>query len=104
MTRLAGVNRFETSVLVAKKYFDHPEKAVLAYAWNYPDGLCGGVLAYAIDVPLILTMDKYEAQAMAYAEDNGIISGIVLGGPGLVSDDTVRKIFAMEDTDPIVVQ
>lgn len=28
--------------MVAEKYFENPESAVLAYAWNYPDGLCGG--------------------------------------------------------------
>ena len=100
--RLAGANRFETSVLVAEKYFDAPAAAVLAYAWNYPDGLCGGSLAYAMGAPLILTMTDFEAQAVDYAESVGITSGIVLGGDSLISDDAVRAIFAMKAADEII--
>ena len=93
--RLAGANRFETSVLVAQKYFASPETAVLAYAWNYPDGLCGGSLAYAMNAPLVLTMTKYEQMAAAYTKMEGITTGVVLGGTGLISDASVRTIFAM---------
>lgn len=91
--RLAGENRFETSVRVAREYFDNPTSAVLAYAWNFPDGLCGGALAYAMHAPLILTMDKYEEQAASYAKANHITSGVVLGGEGLISDAAVQKIL-----------
>ena len=35
--RLAGENRFETSVLVAKTYFKDSDACVLAYAYNFPD-------------------------------------------------------------------
>lgn len=93
--RLAGDTRFSTSVLVAEKYFSAPTSAVVAYAWNYPDGLCGGALAYAKNVPLILTMDKYETEAAAYLRDKGTTSGTVLGGANLISDATVRGIFNM---------
>ena len=102
--RLAGANRFETSVLVAQKYFEAPEYAVLAYAWNYPDGLCGGALAYTLDAPLILTMTKYEAQAAEYILSCGIEKAIVLGGESLISDDTIRAIFAMEAETPVAVK
>ncbi len=91
--RLAGSDRFETSVLVAEKYFYSPDTVVLAYAWNYPDGLCGGALAYAMNAPLILTMDKYESAAAQYVQSGGIDSGYVLGGANLISDATVDNIF-----------
>ena len=100
--RLAGANRFETSVMVAQKYFKDVDTAVLAYAWNYPDGLCGGSLAYSLKAPLILTMTKYEAQAVAYAKSAGITSGLVLGGDTLISDEAVRSIFAMDAADEII--
>ncbi len=102
--RLAGGNRFETSVLVAEKYFEAPEMAVLAYAWNYPDGLCGGALAYSMGAPLILTMTKYESEAVEYAESVGLTTGIVLGGDSLISDAAVRAIFAMDAEAEIVVK
>ncbi len=104
VTRLAGGNRFETSVLVAEKYFEAPETAVLAYAWNYPDGLCGGALAYTMGAPLVLTMTNYEAQAVEYATNEGITAGIVLGGDSLISDAAVRAIFAMDAEAEIVVK
>ena len=91
--RIGGKNRFETSVLIAREFFDSPETTVLAYAWNYPDGLCGGGLATVLDAPLILTMDKYEAQAAAYVQEKGIAKGFVLGTGELISDQTVEKIF-----------
>ena len=92
-TRLAGSNRFETSVLVAEKYFPNATSAVLAYAWDFPDGLCGGGLANAMNAPLILTMTHYESQAADYIQRRGIRSGVVLGGEGLISEQSVQKIF-----------
>ena len=100
-TRLAGTNRFETSVKVAEKYFDAPTSVVLAYAWNYPDGLCGGSLAFSMDAPLILTMTKYEAKATGYIQGQGIKTGVVLGGTTLISNGSVQKIFNLISADNI---
>ena len=94
--RLSGANRFETSVKIAESYFGNPGSAVLAYAWNYPDGLCGGPLAYNMGVPLILTMDGYEAQARNYITRQGITCGVILGGVTLISDATIRNIFGLD--------
>ena len=93
VSRLAGQDRFETSVLVAKKYFGSVDGAVLAYAWNFPDGLCGGPLAYAQKCPLILTMDRYDALAAQYTAEKGAVAGTVLGSSELISDGTVSKIL-----------
>lgn len=106
VTRLAGENRLVTSVMVAQRYFGDPLTAVIAYGWNYPDGLCGGALAYSMEAPLILTYSKpslYETAAN-YTNDIGIASGIVLGGEGLVYDEAVRAIFGMSASDSIAVK
>jgi putative cell wall-binding protein len=99
--RLAGEHRYQTSVLVAQEFFKDPDKLVLAYARNYPDGLCGGALAYTVGAPLILTDSKYYSFGQDYAKDKGIFSGTALGGSGLISDEAVRKIFSME-TDRLI--
>lgn len=104
VSRLAGSNRFETSVLVAETYFEAPHTAVLAYAWNFPDGLCGGPLAYSMDAPLILTMNKYESRAVQYFADKAIIEATVLGGTGLISDNAVHSIFALDTSAEILVK
>ena len=100
--RIKGANRYATSVAVAEAYFDAPTAAVLAYARNFPDGLCGGALAYAMGAPLILTDDlvgsddvPYKTAAVDYATANCIEQGAVLGGTGLISDATVAEIFSM---------
>lgn len=104
VARLAGSDRFSTSVAVAKAFFRSPDQAVLAYAGNFPDGLCGGPLAYAMGSPLILTSDRFAYVAADYTADTQITQGIILGGKSLISDKTAIKIFAQTDvpdpTDP----
>ena len=101
--RLAGNNRFETSVLTAKASFGGSiDSAVLAYGYNFPDGLCAGPLAYALGAPLILTATGDEAAAVEYATAAGITSGFVLGGPTLIDDPVVKSIFSMGAGDSIV--
>ena len=93
VSRLAGGNRFETSVLIAETFFRNPKAAVLAYAWDFPDGLCGGPLAAAMNAPLILTMAKYEGQAAGYIQGKEIRSAVVLGGEKLIPEASVNLIF-----------
>ena len=91
VTRLAGAGRYQTSVMVAERFVPDPDAAVLAYARNFPDGLCGGPLAYALNAPLILT-DNYDPSAAdTYVKNISI--GFVVGGTGLISDVATRAIF-----------
>ena len=105
--RVSGSGRFATSVAVAETFFESPSSAILAYAMNFPDGLCGGVLGYVTGAPLLLTQTDRIDAAKAYAAENGIKSGTVLGGPGLISDEAALEIFSSEapsepDVDPDV--
>ncbi|MBQ0059572.1 MAG: cell wall-binding repeat-containing protein, partial [Lachnospiraceae bacterium] len=53
--RLYGADRFETSVKVAEEFFRGTvNTAVIAYAWNFPDGLSGAPLAYKMGAPILL--------------------------------------------------
>ena len=102
--RIAGDTRYHTSVLVAQKFFAKPESMVLAYAKNFPDGLCGGPLACLMKVPLILVTTDESAAAANYAKSAGIQAGTVLGGEGLISDETLRKVLAMDENEQIIVK
>ena len=93
-TRIAGANRYATSTAVAETFFADAKVAVLAYAQNYPDGLCGGPLAMSKKAPLILTETKKCTVAVEYLQAKKIEVGAVLGGEGLISDDAVKKIFS----------
>ena len=98
VTRISGNTRYETSVKIAETFFPGATNAVVAYAKNFPDGLCGGPLAICMGSPLILTNTGSEAMATAYANQAGIHAGVVLGGTGLISDSTVKKIFGLNET------
>ena len=91
--RISGATRMETSVLIAETFFDSPKSMVLAVSDKFPDGLCGGLLAMGMDVPLILTKTGKEAAVKAYAAENQITEAVVLGGSKLISDETVANIF-----------
>ena len=67
-TRIGGETRYETSVMVAEAFFKDPQAAVLAYAMNFPDGLCGGPLAMSKNAPLILTATKSATAAIKYVQ------------------------------------
>ena len=92
VNRIGGENRFETSVNVAKKFFDKPATMVLAYGLNFPDGLCGGPLAMNYKSPMILTANNYSAPANGYARYIGADKVAILGGKGLISTETVSVI------------
>ena len=99
--RLAGNTRYESSVLVAEKFFRKPANAVLAYAQNFPDGLSGGPLAYALKAPLILTASGKQGAAVGYTTEKKIREGYVLGGTGLINDASVRVVFDMDPNNII---
>lgn len=91
--RVSGKNRYLTSVAVAEEFFtDGSDKAVLAYAMNFPDGLAGGPLALSLDAPLLLVDSNGYSDAVKYAKKAGIEKAAVLGGGSLVTDSVVKKI------------
>jgi putative cell wall-binding protein len=103
-SRISGENRYETSVKIAEAFFTKPTHIVLAYGQNFPDGLSGGILASCLKAPLILTRDISKSYAVEYAVDGGVKMGVVLGGPTLIADETVKEIFGLLETDKIAVK
>lgn len=102
--RLSGSNRFETSYLVAHKYFSKPSTIVLSYGLNYPDGLSGGPLALRYGSPLLLVANSQTQFANKFAAETAVngddmVSGTVtLGGETLISDDALKSIITDELT------
>lgn len=100
--RFAGGDRYETSQRYAYANFPSSRTAVIAFGGSFPDGLCGGSLAYAMDAPLILAANGKTDKAALYVKNfRHINSGAVLGGPALISDDSARAIFDVA-TDLII--
>ena len=96
--RIAGRDRFETSVLYAKECFRSTETAMLVYSQNFPDGLSAGPIAAYLGAPLILTVNSekwVDVAASFYAQlFETITKTYVFGGPSLISDANVFKIVS----------
>ncbi len=94
-TRLAGKDRFETSVLVAKSFFpSKPETVMLAYSQNFPDGLSGAPLAQMYNAPLILVNNKNYQHAVDYCKSVVAKALGIFGGELVISNDTAIKCLA----------
>ena len=98
--RLAGANRAETAVKVARTYFDLSKvKAVtFAYGANFPDTIAGGLLAHLLDAPILYGDSKvptpYINADAPYVMDCGAKTAYVLGGEALVGDDFIIDLLA----------
>ena len=95
--RIAGGNRYETSVKIAEGFFGYPDRVVLAYSDDFPDGLCGGPAASLLHGPVILCKSERYSEANKYIKDQGIVHGAVLGGAARLTDEAVRDIFGLDD-------
>ena len=92
--RLGGKNRYETSFMVAELFWSGTAKnAVVAYSMDFPDGLAGGPLSKPIDAPLLLVNDSNTSYATQYVANHGTNHLVVLGGPALISNASVKKIL-----------
>jgi len=92
--RIAGSDRFATSRAVAEKFFtgEH-KKAYLTYGFNFPDGLCAGVLCAVDNSPLLLVSNENMEEAAAYVTKAKVQKCIVLGGDNLISSEAANKLL-----------
>ncbi|MBQ6560035.1 MAG: cell wall-binding repeat-containing protein [Erysipelotrichaceae bacterium] len=102
--RIAGSDRYATSVEIARKFFRSSSGAVLAYAWTFPDGLSSGPLAYLLTVPILLVDGNNYDLAQGYCQDYGVKNGYIMGGSSLVTDKAAVKIFSLNSSSEILVK
>lgn len=100
--RVSGTTRYATSVNTAKTFCTNAESVILTYGKNYPDGICGGVLAAKSKAALLLVSEGNETEAKKYVSDQGISEGFVLGGQGLVTNPSVRKVFGLNSIQRVM--
>lgn len=88
--RYGGANRYETSALIAKKFWPRgSQRQFIATGNGYPDGLTGAVAAGYNDAPLLLS--KKTCLPVSIASAQASMQGwtnVLIGGP-LVLDSTV---------------
>ena len=101
--RLNGAARYQTSTMIAKKYFGRVNTVILAYSENFPDGLCAGPLGYTLGAPVLMTKSGKISAADSYTKDKYLFTGYVLGGPTLIDDDSAVQVFNIESAKQIKV-
>ena len=99
--RVAGADRYETSVRAAEIFFADADTVILANAKNYPDGLCGGPLAAVLNAPVLLAADDMTIAARNYVAAKDLKVGIVLGGINALSEESVEAVFDLKSAEEI---
>ena len=90
--RIYGEDRYTTSLAIAKHFFKNSKSAVFAYGDNFPDGLCGGVLAEKMNAPLLLINENNYDFAKQYVKENTMNNFVVLGGNRMIPNRTINYI------------
>lgn len=97
VVRLEGANRVATSIKIAETFFPGSTVAVLAYSHDFPDGLCGGALAYRLNGPVLLTRGENKSTTEKYIESSPLSSAVVTGGLAKLDDALVKDIMNVSD-------
>ena len=96
--RLAGTDRYETALIIAKEY-GNLEKFVLADGRNYPDALSVAPLAHKNNQPILLTNPDKTEFIKRIVKDNKTKEITVVGGKLSVSSKQIEEIASVEITE-----
>ena len=92
IVRIGGVDRFETSLEVAK-YFNLSGQNVCVATGNiFPDALAGSVYAANFNAPILLVDGNLSDNAMAYLKTRIITGATIFGGEAVVRKDIEEKL------------
>ena len=89
--RIAGVNRYETSAYIAKKFFGNAKTVTMVSGRNYPDGLAAGPWAAQNGSPILLVNTNCWTAANNYVCTISPTQSYVLGGVSLIDNATASK-------------
>lgn len=102
VTRLAGADRYATSVAVSQRYSPGVAAAFVATGVNYPDALTGAAAAARLGAPLLLTrttsLPSNVRDELVRLQPKKIV---VLGGTGVVSASVASALGAIAPTQRI---
>nr|WP_243426329.1 cell wall-binding repeat-containing protein [Caldicoprobacter guelmensis] len=91
--RVAGQNRFETAVAVAKEANTGSKTAIVTQYLALVDALVAGPLAYVNKYPILLVGQNAVGDTTAKAiKDLGIENVIIVGGTGIISEDVEDEL------------
>lgn len=95
-TRLAGTDRYNTSIKISQEGWDHSDVAVLATGEDFPDALGATPLAKMYNAPLLLTDPKnLLPETEAELARLGVSKVFIVGGTGAVSQAIEDKLTSL---------
>ena len=96
--RLAGEDRYETSMLIAETFYGRTGSVYIASGEDFPDGLTGGVLAGLTGdgkgAPLVLVNENNTERAAEYIDDVNPRTVKAIGGKAAVPDDVLKAVIS----------
>ena len=91
--RIAGNDRYETSLKIADKFYKDAQGAYLASGEVFADSLAINPIAAKFDVPLILTpKDKLPQKTQEYLDNSKIVQIAIIGGEKTVSKQIQQEL------------
>lgn len=93
VNRLAGYDRYETAVQIAREGWQLSVNAVLAYGENYPDALAAVPLAKKLNAPILLTnKDSLNPQTSTVLQDLKVKIVYIVGGTAVIPSDIEKQL------------
>jgi uncharacterized repeat protein (TIGR02543 family) len=93
VTRISGLDRYDTSLEVAKYVNSSIQEAFIVTGDNYPDALSIASYAGNKQIPILLTdKNKLNDKINNYIRSKGITKTYVIGGTGVVSDNVLSSL------------
>lgn len=91
--RIAGNDRYETSLKIADKFYKDAQGAYLASGEVFADSLAINPIAARFNVPLILTpKDKLPQKTQEYLDNSKIVQIAIIGGEKTVSKQIQQEL------------
>ena len=87
--RIGGVDRYETSVKLAKKLSS--DSLILANGDDFPDALSAATFAGIKQIPIVLTSTRLPNSVIQYYQETNPKHLIVIGGESVVPSDVLTK-------------
>ncbi len=92
--RIGGDDRFETSLMINKKYISEADSVMIANGLKPVDALTAGAIAGSYRMPTILIVsNSIPAGVKEYIDSIGVKSYIILGGLNSITDETVHELI-----------
>lgn len=94
VTRIAGANRYQTNIQLARSYYQGINEVVAASGLNFPDALVATVYAARRNAPIILVHDvELSGVTIEYLDTTEIYLGTILGGEQVIPARIERAIL-----------